>query len=91
MIPETPHDPRARANIRGAATAARRAKEERIERLRDIRAQVASGSLVIRQMTPTERAIANEDARQAATRNEQRRRNARLLANSERPGIAHAS
>jgi hypothetical protein len=46
---------RSRAQAKGAATVQRNARERRASRLADIRAQIANGTLVVRQMTPAER------------------------------------
>ena len=44
-----------RAAAKGAATVRRRAQERRASSLADIRAQIAAGTLIVRQMTPAER------------------------------------
>jgi hypothetical protein len=54
LMPEA--DARSRAAQKGAATTKRRREERRAERLDEIQDQVDDGSLVIRQMTPAERA-----------------------------------
>ena len=46
---------RSRGSAKGAATVQRHARERRASSLADIRAQIADGTLVVRQMTPAER------------------------------------
>lgn len=58
--------PRARAATKGAATARRHREERRADRLNEIRAQVADGTLVIRQMTSEQHKAASHAARRAA-------------------------
>jgi signal transduction histidine kinase len=52
-------DARSRAAAKGAATLQRHARERRDSDLADIRAQIANGTLVVRQMTSAERGAAS--------------------------------
>jgi hypothetical protein len=63
-----------------AATVLRRKEERRAESLRQIRAQTADGTLVIRQMTDEQRAAAAQLAGQTRQRNDGRARNYRPAA-----------
>jgi hypothetical protein len=59
-------------NQKSAITTMRRKQERRDERMREIRAQTADGTLVIRQMTPAQHDAAGEVARQTRSRIEAR-------------------
>lgn len=80
--PETHHDTRhtdapdpiAAGAAKGVATLRRHAEERRAEKLMDMRAQTANGSLVIRQMTAAELEIASQTAQQTRARNVARTR-----------------
>jgi mevalonate kinase len=80
--PETHHDTRhtdaqtgtASGAAKGVATLRRHAEERRAEKLMDMRAQMANGTLVIRQMTPAELDIASATARRTLARNVARTR-----------------
>jgi signal transduction histidine kinase len=56
-------DARSRAAAKGVATLQRHARERRADSLARIRAQIADGTLVVRQMTTAERKAAPGDAR----------------------------
>jgi hypothetical protein len=58
-----------RSAKKGAATSQRRKEERRAERLDEIRAQVADGTLVVRQMTGAQHRAASEVARRTRERN----------------------
>jgi hypothetical protein len=77
MSDSLPHaDPgqsRAIAAQKAAATVLRRQGERRAESLRQIQAQTADGTLVVRQMTSAEHADAAEAARRTRERNDARR------------------
>ncbi len=60
------------ARQKAAATVRRRKEERRAESLRDIRAQTAAGSLIVRQMTPAQQEAASEVGRETLARNEAR-------------------
>jgi hypothetical protein len=76
-IPAGPHvvpdDARSRAGVKAAATLRRHKEERRIDSLTQIRAQIAAGTLVVRQMTPEQREAASEATRKAQARNEARK------------------
>jgi len=74
MLPEHPTDDRAPSASRkkAAATVLRRKEERRAESLRQIRAQTADGSLIVRQMTPAQLEAASAIGRQTLARNEAR-------------------
>jgi hypothetical protein len=76
-IPGGPHavadDARSRAGAKAAATLRRHKEERRVDSLSQIRAQIAAGTLVVRQMTPKQQEAASEAARQAQARNEARK------------------
>jgi hypothetical protein len=67
--PQAPSD----AVKKGVATVRRRKEERRAERVRDIRAQTADGTLVVRHMTDAQHEVASEDARQTFARNQARK------------------
>jgi hypothetical protein len=60
-------DAQSRASIKGQATVKRHKRERRADSLAQIRAQVADGTLVVRQMTPAERTAASGAARALVT------------------------
>jgi hypothetical protein len=66
-------DARSRAGAKAAATLRRHKEERRVASLSQIQAQIAAGTLVVRQMTPEQQEVASEAARQAQARNEARR------------------
>jgi hypothetical protein len=66
-------DARSRAGAKAAATLRRHKEERRVDSLSQIQAQIAAGTLVVRQMTPEQQEVASEAARQAQARNEARR------------------
>ena len=80
--PETHHDARrtaaqnrsAAGSAKGVATLRRHAEERRAEKLNDMRAQMANGTLVVRQMTPEELETASATARLTLARNVARKR-----------------
>jgi hypothetical protein len=57
---------------KAAATLRRHKDERRADSLREIRAQTAAGTLVVRQMTVAQHAAASQAARQTLARNEAR-------------------
>lgn len=65
-------DERTRGVKKAVGTFQRR-EEARVDRLAEIRVQIANGTLVVRQMTAAEREAASEAARQTRARNEARR------------------
>ena len=73
-IPKTlqplPRDALSRAAAKGAATLQRHKEERRADSLAQIRAQIANGTLVVRQMTIAQRKAASEAARRTRTPNE---------------------
>lgn len=54
---------RTRSAQKGAATVKRHKEEQRVERLLDMRAQIADGTLVVRQMTVAQFKAAGEAVR----------------------------
>lgn len=71
-------DARTRSAVKAAATVRRHREERRAESLDQIRAQIAAGTLVVRQMTAAQHKAASEAARQRQALNE-----ARLKVNRE--------
>lgn len=61
------------ASQKGAATVRRHKQEQRAESLDQIRAQIADGTLVVRQMTVEQHKSASQAAHNANTRHETRR------------------
>ena len=59
---------------KAAATVRRNKEERRAESLRQIRAQTADGTLVVRQMTVAQHEAASEAARRTLAENEARRK-----------------
>jgi hypothetical protein len=76
-------DARTNAARRGAATLLRRRNERRADSLDQIRAQIADGTLVIRQMTPAQQKAAARAARGALARNEARLEHTKALYNRD--------
>jgi anti-sigma28 factor (negative regulator of flagellin synthesis) len=76
-------DARTRSGRNGAATVLRHKAERRTERLEEIRAQIAAGTLVIRQMTVADHEAASQSARRTGARNAARVKLARKLRGRE--------
>jgi hypothetical protein len=71
--PAVADDARSRAGAKAAATLRRHKEERRVDSLGEIQAQIAAGTLVVRQMTPEQREAASEATRQAQARNAARK------------------
>jgi hypothetical protein len=67
-------DARTRSAVKGAATVRRHKEEQRADSLALIRAQIADGTLVVRQMSATEHTTACQTASRARARSEARRK-----------------
>jgi anti-sigma28 factor (negative regulator of flagellin synthesis) len=65
-------DARTSAATKGAATLRRHKEQRRAERLSEIRAEIADGTLVVRQMTAAQHNAPFQTARQTVARNEAR-------------------
>jgi hypothetical protein len=79
--PLPPDDARTSAARRGAATLLRRRNERRADTLDQMRAQIADGTLVVRQMTPAQQKAASRAARGALARNAARLEHTKALYN----------
>jgi len=83
MIPKAPAplagDVRSRAAAKAAQTSLRHKQDRRTEMLEQIRAQLADGTLVVRQMTVAQHAAASQAASRTLARNQARRGHNRLL------------
>ena len=66
-------DERTRASKKAVGTVRRHKEARRSERLAEIRAQIANGTLVVRHMTAEQREMASHAARQVQAQNQARR------------------
>jgi hypothetical protein len=72
--PVPPDDSPRTSAQKTAATVQRHKQERRAERLSEISAQTADGTLIVRQMTASEHDAASEDAREVRERSDARRK-----------------
>jgi hypothetical protein len=71
-LSSAPASPGDSSRLKGATTVQRHRQERRDDKLDEIRAQIANGTLVVRQMTLEEREAASQAAHLARARNGER-------------------